>query len=39
MLIISIDDISGMYKAQDGATELMALQYKKLVGPNGAVSN
>ncbi|MEK4853111.1 glycoside hydrolase N-terminal domain-containing protein [Paenibacillus sp. FSL H7-0756] len=33
-MIISIDDISGMYKAQDGATEVTALQYKKLVDPN-----
>lgn len=33
-MILSIDDISGMYKAQDGATEVTALQYKKLVDPN-----
>ncbi|MBW5445191.1 hypothetical protein GE107_03825 [Cohnella sp. CFH 77786] len=33
-MIISIDDISGMYKARDGASELSALQYKKLVDPN-----
>lgn len=33
-MIISIDDISGMYKARDGVSELTALQYKKLVDPN-----
>lgn len=33
-MIISIDDISGMYKARDGASELTALRYKKLVDPN-----
>ncbi|MCK9857034.1 glycoside hydrolase N-terminal domain-containing protein [Paenibacillus sp. ATY16] len=33
-MIISIDDISGMYKARDGLSELTALQYKKLVDPN-----
>ncbi|KRE47039.1 glycosyl hydrolase family 95 catalytic domain-containing protein [Paenibacillus sp. Soil522] len=35
-MIISIDDISGMYKARDGMylSELSALQYKKLVDPN-----
>jgi hypothetical protein len=35
-MVISIDDISGMYKARDGASELSALQYKKLVNPNAA---
>ena len=35
-MIISIDDISGMYKARDGESELSALQYKKLVDPNAA---
>jgi alpha-L-fucosidase 2 len=33
-MIISIDDVSSMYKARDGHTELSALQYKKLVDPN-----
>ena len=33
-MIISIDDISSMYKARDGMSELTALQYKKLVDPN-----
>ncbi|AFH60346.1 glycosyl hydrolase family 95 catalytic domain-containing protein [Paenibacillus caseinilyticus] len=35
-MIVSIDDISGMYKARDGMSELSALQYKKLVDPNAA---
>ncbi len=35
-MIISIDDISGMYKAQGGMSDLTALQYKKLVDPNAA---
>ena len=35
-MIISIDDISGMYKARDGESEFSALQYKKLVDPNAA---
>ncbi|WP_223829922.1 glycosyl hydrolase family 95 catalytic domain-containing protein [Paenibacillus arenilitoris] len=33
-MTISIDDISSMYKAQDGMSEITALQYKKLVDPN-----
>ncbi|MDG0791529.1 hypothetical protein OMP38_12100 [Cohnella ginsengisoli] len=32
-MTISIDDISGMYKARDGHTEVSALRYKKLVDP------
>ncbi|KRF19373.1 glycosyl hydrolase family 95 catalytic domain-containing protein [Paenibacillus sp. Soil787] len=35
-MIISIDDISSMYKSRDGMSELTALQYKKLVEPNAA---
>ncbi|GMK40933.1 lectin [Paenibacillus sp. CCS19] len=33
-MMISIDDISDMYKARDGLSKLTALQYKKLVDPN-----
>lgn len=33
-MTISIDDISNMYKAHNGSSELTALQYKKLVDPN-----
>lgn len=33
-MIISIDDISSMYNARDGMSELTALRYKKLVDPN-----
>jgi len=33
-MIISIDDVSSMYKARNGMSELTALHYKKLVDPN-----
>ncbi|MCR2804390.1 glycoside hydrolase family 95 protein [Paenibacillus soyae] len=33
-MTISIDDISSLYKAKDGMSEITALQYKKLVDPN-----
>ncbi|MDY7223282.1 glycosyl hydrolase family 95 catalytic domain-containing protein [Halalkalibacterium halodurans] len=33
-MTISIDDISSMYKAKDGMSEITALRYKKLVDPN-----
>jgi alpha-L-fucosidase 2 len=33
-MTISIDDISGMYKARDRMSEITALRYKKLVDPN-----
>ncbi|TYP77469.1 glycosyl hydrolase family 65 [Paenibacillus methanolicus] len=33
-MMISIDDISGMYKAHNGMSEVMALRYKKLADPN-----
>ncbi|KRF10280.1 hypothetical protein ASG89_01745 [Paenibacillus sp. Soil766] len=35
-MIISIDDISSMYKSRDGMSELTALQYKKLVEQSAA---
>jgi alpha-L-fucosidase 2 len=35
-MIISIDDVSSLYKAQDGASELTALRYKKLVDSNAS---
>ncbi|MDY7223276.1 glycoside hydrolase N-terminal domain-containing protein [Halalkalibacterium halodurans] len=33
-MTISIDDISSMHKAKDSMSEITALRYKKLVGPN-----
>ncbi|XEC96025.1 glycoside hydrolase N-terminal domain-containing protein [Paenibacillus tarimensis] len=33
-MLISIDDISSMYKARNGMSEVEALRYKKLVGPD-----
>ena len=35
-MIISMDDISNMYRSRDGMSELTALQYKKLVEPSAA---
>lgn len=35
-MVISIDDISNMCRAQNAASEVTALQYKKLVGPDAA---
>lgn len=35
-MMISIDDISNMCRAHNGSSEITALQYKKLIGPDAA---